>query len=122
MPELAYTQVFKLIRWAGQKCYLVGRTIVIFLHLLFQGWTALTASGPGDGTLRLLPLIKESISHILLRPFLKDVDLGQIPGYVHGQLIYPEEALHKELFEGMVSIPEMRPGDSIWWHPDLLHR
>ena len=34
----------------------------------FQGWTALTASGPGDGTLRLLPNVKEAVAYLLLRP------------------------------------------------------
>ena len=34
----------------------------------FQGWTALTASGPGDGTLTLLPNVKEATAFLLLRP------------------------------------------------------
>jgi hypothetical protein len=21
----------------------------------------------------------------------------------------------------MISIPEVRPGDTVWWHPDILH-
>ena len=23
--------------------------------------------------------------------------------------------------EGLVSIPEVQPGDTVWWHPDVLH-
>ena len=36
--------------------------------LCFQGWTALTESGPGDGTLTLLPNVKEAMAYLLLRP------------------------------------------------------
>ena len=32
----------------------------------FQGWTALTRQGPGDGTLQLIP-IAESMVYVLLR-------------------------------------------------------
>ena len=34
----------------------------------FQGWTAMTESGPGDGTLMLLPNVKEAMAYLLLRP------------------------------------------------------
>ena len=35
----------------------------------FQGWLALTAQGPGDGGLEVVPMLREAISYILLRPF-----------------------------------------------------
>ncbi|HJR21231.1 MAG TPA: YbiU family protein, partial [Dongiaceae bacterium] len=38
----------------------------------FQGWTALTRQGPGDGTLQLLPIAR-AIVYLLLRPLAKDV-------------------------------------------------
>ena len=49
----------------------------------FQGWTALTRQGPGDGTLQLIP-IAESMVYVLLRAIQDDVredDLcGALPG------------------------------------------
>jgi len=38
----------------------------------FQGWTALTEQGPGDGTLELVP-IANSISYVLLRALQDDI-------------------------------------------------
>lgn len=28
---------------------------------------------------------------------------------------------HPEMMAGMVSIPEMAPGDTVWWHTDICH-
>jgi hypothetical protein len=28
---------------------------------------------------------------------------------------------HKELLTGLVSIPEVQPGDTVWWHTDICH-
>ena len=28
---------------------------------------------------------------------------------------------HELLLRGLVSIPKMKPGDTIWWHPDIVH-
>lgn len=39
----------------------------------FQGWMSLSNTQPGGGTLRLCPLVKHSISYVMLRPLLKDV-------------------------------------------------
>jgi hypothetical protein len=36
----------------------------------YQGWTALTPQGPGDGTLQLVPIAK-GIMYLLLRPLLE---------------------------------------------------
>ena len=29
---------------------------------------------------------------------------------------------HPELMKGLVSIPQMEPGDTVWWHPDTVMR
>ena len=29
---------------------------------------------------------------------------------------------HQWLTENMVSLPKLNPGDSVWWHPDLVHK
>jgi len=28
---------------------------------------------------------------------------------------------HSLLLRGLVSIPKMNPGDTVWWHPDVVH-
>ncbi len=87
----------------------------------FQGWTALTGSGSGDGTLRVMPALKESTAYLLLRPLLPSVTTREMPGCDWGQF-RPSAEWHAELFDAMVPVPKVRPGDSVWWHPDMLHR
>lgn len=113
---------------------------------MFQGWLAMSRSGPEQGTLLVNPLLKESTSYALLRPFFRPVkelaDLGgdkeqfldernwkftageemtsdiqgATPG--HGQE-FPEGAHpHLELERTMVHIPDVRPGDFVVWHCD----
>ena len=43
----------------------------------FQGWTALTAAGPGEGGLMLLPDIKTVTTYMVLRPFFMPPEDGQ---------------------------------------------
>ncbi|MEY2653201.1 MAG: hypothetical protein RLZZ524_228, partial [Pseudomonadota bacterium] len=28
---------------------------------------------------------------------------------------------HPELLEGLVPIPQVEPGDTVWWHQDIIH-
>jgi hypothetical protein len=86
----------------------------------FQGWTALTAQGPRDGTLSLLP-VANSIAYFLLRALQDDVADDDLCGAVPGRALGATEAWHGELLPGLVSIPEVGPGDTVWWHPDVIH-
>jgi hypothetical protein len=38
----------------------------------FQGWTALTAAGPGEGSSMLFPNVKWGIAYVMLSPFFKE--------------------------------------------------
>ena len=69
----------------------------------FQGWLSLSSLGAGGGTLQVLPNLKEVTAYLLLRPLL-------------------QEAAPDLLTPALVSVPELGPGDTVWWHPDLLHR
>ena len=73
---------------------------------------------------RVLPLAKESIAFLLMRPFLKDVAHDELPGYKEGKIFYlePNRSLHTRLCNALVTIPKVFPGDTVWWHPDLIHR
>jgi hypothetical protein len=49
-----------------------GRTKTSGSHFRsFQGWLALTPQGPRDGTLEVVPMLKDAMAYILLRPFLQ---------------------------------------------------
>ena len=86
----------------------------------FQGWTALTAQGPGDGTLSLLPLAN-SIAYFLMRALQDDVAADDLCGAAPGRALGASPEWHSEILEGMVTIPTVHPGDTVWWHPDVIH-
>ena len=89
--------------------------------LFFLGWTSLSTSGPGDGTLRVLPLLKEVLAYVMMRPLLDDIPDNMIPGYQPKKLLYLVPQIHKKLMDAMISIPKVNPGDTVWWHCDTIH-
>jgi hypothetical protein len=86
----------------------------------FQGWTALTRQGAGDGTLKLVP-IASTMPWLLLRALLPDVPEGDLCGARPGRALGASPQWHAELLAGLVSIPEVGPGDTVWWHSDVMH-
>ena len=86
----------------------------------YQGWTALTRQGPSDGTLQLLP-IADGITYLLLRAMQDDVAEDDLCGATPGRALGVNAEWHEDLVSGMVSIPEVQPGDTAWWHPDICH-
>ncbi len=86
----------------------------------FQGWTALTRQGPGDGTLQLIP-IAESMVYILLRAIQDDVPEDDLCGARPGRALSVNEQYHSPLIKALSSIPVMEPGDTIFWHCDVVH-
>lgn len=95
---------------------------------LFQGWLGMSSTGPGEGTLRVLPLLKHATSYAILRPFFDPVS-GKLnldstfPGSAQGAAQEYNAATHPhlELEETMVSIPRVEPGDYVAWHCDQIH-
>ena len=86
----------------------------------YQGWTALTQQGPKDGTLRVIP-IAQGISYVLLRALQKDVPENDLCGAAPGRALGVRPEWHAEMMAGTVSIPEVMPGDTVWWHTDICH-
>ena len=86
----------------------------------YQGWTALTRQGPTDGTLRLIP-IAEGIAYVLLRALQEDVAEDDLCGAAPGRALGISPEWHAELTAALVSIPEVMPGDTVFWHPDICH-
>jgi hypothetical protein len=109
---------------------------------LFQGWLSMSNCGPNQGTLLVNPLIRESTTYLMLRPFFRPVrDLadaadildpdnwvftagsemtsqlhGAIPS--HGQELTDEMHPHLELAKTMTHMPDVKPGDYVAWHCD----
>ncbi len=86
----------------------------------FQGWTALTPQGAGDGTLQIVP-IANSIAYTLLRSLMPDVPPEKLCLAEPGRALGINEKWHPELMSGIISIPTVEPGDTVWWHPDVIH-
>lgn len=86
----------------------------------FQGWTGLTSQGPGDGTLSLIPSAR-GIAYFLLRALQDDVPDDDLCGATPGRALSADPKWHADILEGLVSIPVVEPGDTVWWHPDLIH-
>ncbi len=86
----------------------------------FQGWTALTAQGPGDGTLNLVP-IADAMAWMLLRALQDDVADDDLCGARAGRAMVVSPERHALLLRAYGPIPQVRPGDTVWWHPDVIH-
>ena len=86
----------------------------------FQGWVALTTQGPGDGTLQLIPIAK-SMAYILTRALMDDVDENDLCNSKPARALSVNSTYHSLLLRWLVSIPKMNAGDTVWWHPDVVH-
>jgi len=86
----------------------------------FQGWTALTRQGQGDGTLQLIP-IANGMVYMLLRALQDDVSETDLCGAKPGRALSVQPEWHATLLEGLTPIPEMQPGDAVFWHSDVVH-
>jgi hypothetical protein len=86
----------------------------------FQGWTALTRQGHGDGTLQLIP-IANGMVYMLLRALQDDVPEDELCGAKPGRALSVNPEAHSLLLEALTSIPLMQPGDTVFWHSDVVH-
>jgi len=86
----------------------------------FQGWTALSDMAHDQGVLQTVP-IPEAIAYLLLRPLLSDVADDDMCGMIAGQVFPVTERWHAPLLDALSGIPDIRAGDSVWWHGDMPH-
>jgi hypothetical protein len=98
----------------------IASPAVCSMFRTFQGWTALTPQGPGDGTLQLVP-IANSMVYILLRALQDDVADDDLCGAMPGRALSIKPEFHAPLFEALSSIPKMQAGDTVFWHSDVIH-
>jgi hypothetical protein len=86
----------------------------------FQGWTALSDMQHDQGVLQTVP-IPEAIAYLLLRPLLSDVPDDDMCGVSIGRAFPVNERWHAPLLAARSGIPDVRAGDSVWWHCDMPH-
>jgi hypothetical protein len=98
----------------------VASPAVCSMFRTFQGWTALTRQGKGDGTLQLIP-IASSMVYVLLRALQDDVPEDDLCGAAPGRALSINPQYHSLLIEALSSIPLMQPGDTVFWHSDAVH-
>ena len=99
----------------------------------------MSVTGPGEGTLRVAPLLKLATAYLILRPFFRprtsssglddwvvDLDSPAFPGSQMGKTQELSEITHPhlQLSRTMLSVPRVEPGDQIYcechsYHPTI---
>jgi hypothetical protein len=86
----------------------------------FQGWTALSDMAHDQGVLFTVP-IPEAFAYLMLRPLLRDVPEDDMAGVTVNQVFPVDDTLHPLLIRAFSGIPDVRAGDTVWWHCDVIH-
>ncbi|GGZ30267.1 hypothetical protein GCM10010300_86260 [Streptomyces olivaceoviridis] len=86
----------------------------------FQGRTALSDMDADQGVLHAVP-IPEIMAYLLLRPLLPDVPEDSLCGVRTNQVFPVTRRRHPMLYRALTPIPDVRAGDSVWWHCDMVH-
>jgi Protein of unknown function (DUF1479) len=86
----------------------------------FQGWTALSDMDHDQGVLHTVP-IPEAMAYLMLRPLLDDVADDDMCGTTVNQVFPAIEQWHPLLLRALSGIPDVKAGDSVWWHCDMIH-
>ncbi|KAF9233173.1 hypothetical protein BU15DRAFT_54284 [Melanogaster broomeanus] len=124
---------------------LYGRPDQATMFRTFQGWLAMSETGPTQGTLRVFPDVALSNAYTILRPFFRptvpldsadildaknwelDISTPDFPGIIYhnggysGPRPTPELHPHLRLEATMTSVPKVNPGDMVFWHCDVVH-
>ena len=86
----------------------------------FQGWTALSDMDHDQGVLHTVP-IPEAMALLMLRPLLPDVPDDEMCGVMTNQVFPANDRWHPLLMRALAGIPDVKAGDSVWWHCDMIH-
>jgi len=159
--DVAFRTCFKEIldgQWREHNAYdlegrinarssIYGRPNQASIFRTFQGWLAMSETGPGQGTIRFFPDVLLSTAYIILRPFFRqkatfvsedplapenweyDISSPDFPGVYAmgdgkgytGPRPTTESHPHFKLESSMISVPKVKPGDMVFWHCDLVH-
>jgi hypothetical protein len=97
-----------------------GSSTMCSVFRTFQGWTALSEMRNDQGVLATVP-IPAAMPYILLRALRDDVAKDDLCGVTPRQVLAVTQQWHPLLLRGYTVIPDLQPGDSVWWHCDLIH-
>ena len=86
----------------------------------FQGWTALSEMANDQGVLHTVP-IPTAMGYLMLRPLLADVAEDDMCGVQINRTFPVSARFHEILLPALSAIPSVQPGDSVWWHCDMIH-
>ena len=86
----------------------------------FQGWTAMSDMPHDQGVLHTVP-IPGAMAYLMLRPLLGDVPDDDMCGVTVNQVFPASHRWQPLLLQALTGIPDVRAGDSVWWHCDLIH-
>ncbi|WP_341947563.1 YbiU family protein [Microbacterium sp. LWH11-1.2] len=86
----------------------------------FQGWLAMSEMAHDQGVLWVVP-IPEAMAYILVRALLDDVPEDELAGAQNGKALAISDQWHPLLMRARAGIPTVQPGDSVWWHSDMIH-
>lgn len=86
----------------------------------FQGWTALSRMRHDQGVLHTVP-VPHAMAYLMLRPLLSDVPDDDMCGVTVNQVFPAGERWHPLLMRALSGIPDVEPGDTVWWHCDMIH-
>ncbi|MCW2812462.1 MAG: uncharacterized protein JWP61_2920 [Friedmanniella sp.] len=86
----------------------------------FQGWTALSEMRNDQGVLHTVP-IPRAMAYLMLRPLAEDVPEEDMCSVQLNRTFPVLPQWHDVLTDALSSIPSVQPGDSVWWHCDMVH-
>ena len=69
----------------------------------------------------MVPFLREATAYMLLRAFAADVPEREFPGAAPRTTQDVNAKWHGPLVDAAVSIPQVHPGDTVWWHCDAIH-
>jgi uncharacterized protein DUF1479 len=95
-------------------------TVMCSAFRTFQGWTALSEMRATDGVLHVVP-VPRAMGYLLLRALQDDVGDDDLCGAVNDRALAATAVHHGELLGAYGPIPDVEPGDTVWWHGDLIH-
>jgi hypothetical protein len=75
---------------------------------------------PTEGVLTVVPILS-AMGYLLLRVLQDDVADDDLRGATNGQALPITKRWHSALFPSFSRIPPVQPGDTVWWHGDLIH-
>ena len=86
----------------------------------FQGWTALSEMRNDQGVLHTVPITR-AMAYLMLRPLLSDVAEDDMCSVQPNRTFPANHKWHSILLGAVSAIPSVQPGDSVWWHSDMIH-